>query len=37
MLKECRTQTGMIFRFFKLFFGLCALGRIDIGGPSEFA
>ena len=21
MLKDCRTQTGMIFRFFKLFFG----------------
>lgn len=21
MLKECRTQTGMIFRFFKPFFG----------------
>ena len=37
MLKECRTQTGMFFGFFKFFLGKCALGRIDIGGPSEFA
>ena len=37
MLKVCRTQTGMFCGFFNLFVGQCALGRIDIGGPSEFA